>query len=355
MHIMLQTEQEDGGDNTGNKGNMQRRPRVYLTLVLTAPKHAVSAPHEMPTTATTLPAVKSYWGTPIAHVPSVVTAAERTGLWEAIRRLRTVTPSVLKSNFGGWQSDVHLCERASPLGDTMAATLRRYVYDTLVSVLQESLQASDCTTATDGRRADGQIGRGAKDIHIYADTRAQKTTHCTAADDLRAHFDVEVHECWAGVARAGQGNYAHVHPKADMSGVLYVAAPEHAGRLVFSDPRGLLAEVWGAPLRNRTWQRAEGHTPSTRDDALDTADAPDGVDVEVAVQPRAGDVVVFPSWLEHRVDAHMMDGATHGHRNSDVGDGRDAERVVVAFNARVTYKLPNTAQFQVHIPQRHQD
>lgn len=59
---------------------------------------------------------------------------------------------------------------------------------------------------------------------------------------MKPHFDVEIHEWWAGVSQAGQGNYAHVHPNSELSGVLYVDVPRNPGDLVFSDPRGLMAE-----------------------------------------------------------------------------------------------------------------
>ena len=46
-----------------------------------------------------------------------------------------------------------------------------------------------------------------------------RTTGDPSANALRPHFNVDIHEIWAGVSRAYQGNHPHVHPKSDISGV----------------------------------------------------------------------------------------------------------------------------------------
>lgn len=78
--------------------------------------------------------------------------------------------------------------------------------------------------------------------------------------------DVQV---WVGVLRGAERHRSHVHRHTDVSGTYYLDAPPGAGELVFHDPRGPLP-----PFQ---------HT--------------------VAVQPRTGELVMFPPWLVHEVEA----------------------------------------------------
>ena len=100
---------------------------------------------------------------------------------------------------------------------------------------------------------------------------------------------------WAVILRAGNGQGVHVHPYANISGVYYVEAPptllagtSDAGRICFHDPR---------PRANMNQLPRQ----ITRQ----------------SVAPVPGDLVVFPSWLEHSVPAFQGAG----------------ERICIAFNA----------------------
>lgn len=103
-------------------------------------------------------------------------------------------------------------------------------------------------------------------------------------------------EGWANVLRHGQYHSVHNHPNAFWSGVYYVtgnpdAGPEHpfSGRLELLDPRpgASLAYTEGTSLYGR-----------------------------VMVNPVAGQMVIFPGWLQHQV--HTFFGGS--------------ERLTVAFN-----------------------
>ncbi|EGD78706.1 hypothetical protein PTSG_01685 [Salpingoeca rosetta] len=74
-------------------------------------------------------------------------------------------------------------------------------------------------------------------------------------------------QAWATVHRGCMGHPQHTHPNNMVSGVFYVAVPEDAGPIVFSDPRGPYP----------------------------------GLDGTIVVQPKAGDLILFPSWLPHQV------------------------------------------------------
>jgi len=93
---------------------------------------------------------------------------------------------------------------------------------------------------------------------------------------------------WANVNRAGDLNRPHAHGGAFWSGVYWVndggAAddPSLGGLLQFSDPRGVLPQM------------AAPHLRFALDDCLSDGAAR-------SVQPRAGTLMLFPSWLVHEV------------------------------------------------------
>jgi uncharacterized protein (TIGR02466 family) len=102
---------------------------------------------------------------------------------------------------------------------------------------------------------------------------------------------------WAVKLRAGNWQGLHVHPGANISGVYYVAAPPSTleigkddGKISFYDPR---------PRANMNQLAAQ---ITRRREA-----------------PVPGDMVLFPSWLEHSVAAFQGAG----------------ERICIAFNAKL--------------------
>jgi len=102
---------------------------------------------------------------------------------------------------------------------------------------------------------------------------------------------------WGVILRAGNWQGHHVHAGANISGVYYVAAPPAAlaeggdeGKISFFDPR---------PRANM----AQLLTQKTRH----------------AEAPVPGDMVIFPSWLEHSVAPFQGEG----------------ERICIAFNVRL--------------------
>ena len=93
-----------------------------------------------------------------------------------------------------------------------------------------------------------------------------------------AVLDTEIHEAWVGINRPGSSNTVHLHPGSHISGVFYVSVPggggdgrPSGGRLTLHDPRGSVSPSWGGPF---------------------------------SISPGDGDLVVFPSWLEHHVEPH---------------------------------------------------
>jgi Putative 2OG-Fe(II) oxygenase len=106
---------------------------------------------------------------------------------------------------------------------------------------------------------------------------------------------------WANINRTGHGNEYHCHRGAYWSGVYYVddggidADPALGGELEFMDPRGpiatMLAPHLGVAMRG-------------------------GQSAGEQVRPKAGRMVMFPSWIMHQVRPYRG----------------TAERISIAFN-----------------------
>jgi uncharacterized protein (TIGR02466 family) len=79
---------------------------------------------------------------------------------------------------------------------------------------------------------------------------------------------------WANLIKAGGHHSGHIHPHSILSGTFYVEVPKGAGALRFEDPR--LPLMMAAPRRP---------------------------DLFVTVQPRAGMLLMWESWLRHEVVA----------------------------------------------------
>ena len=90
--------------------------------------------------------------------------------------------------------------------------------------------------------------------------------------------DCYITDCWANVCRRGESHRAHIHPNNVLSGVYYAAAPQGCGDIVFDDPRAqakvLIPDIVEPTLLNTH---------------------------EFRVEPKSGMLIVFPSWLTHRV------------------------------------------------------
>ena len=100
-------------------------------------------------------------------------------------------------------------------------------------------------------------------------------------------------DCWVNIMGRGATHGLHLHPLSTISGTYYVAAPPHSAGLKLEDPR--LERYMAAPPRragarkHRAW---------------------------VTLGVRAGQLVLFESWLRHEVAANPA----------------AAERVSVSFN-----------------------
>jgi uncharacterized protein (TIGR02466 family) len=108
---------------------------------------------------------------------------------------------------------------------------------------------------------------------------------------------------WAVINRPGDYNVPHNHNPNVISGTFYLRVPDgmQAGEIVFLDPRlNLNASV------TRTMQE-RGQLPPWNKTSISHA-------------PHLGDLLLFPSWLMHYVNAFTAPDP-------------EAERIVISFNA----------------------
>jgi uncharacterized protein (TIGR02466 family) len=95
---------------------------------------------------------------------------------------------------------------------------------------------------------------------------------------------------WVNLMSVAGHHPGHIHPHSIISGTLYVEAPKGAGAIRFEDPR--LPMMMAAPARQ--------------------PDAPEEQQAFVTVQPRAGILLLWESWLRHEV----LPGSGRGERLS---------------------------------------
>lgn len=91
-------------------------------------------------------------------------------------------------------------------------------------------------------------------------------------------------EGWVNLHDPGGYNMLHLHPNVLMSGTYYLRVPQGSGPITFRDPRPGVIHV---PYDGRGV-----HCKSYS-----------------SLQPVAGQLVVFPAWLEHQVETNASDSA----------------------------------------------
>ncbi len=101
-------------------------------------------------------------------------------------------------------------------------------------------------------------------------------------------------DCWLNVMPAGVVHSLHLHPASFISGTYYVELPKGVAALKVEDPR--LSRLMAAPPRR--------------------ARAPQPFRSFVEVPAKAGELVLFESWLRHEVPPARYTG----------------ERISISFN-----------------------
>ncbi len=102
--------------------------------------------------------------------------------------------------------------------------------------------------------------------------------------DKIAHRQIVMTGCWINVLGPGAAHRMHAHPNNYLSGVYYVQVQEGASTINFHDPRPQTAII----------------RPPVTELTADNAD-------QVVVRVDAGDLLLFPAWLSHSVDANASE------------------------------------------------
>jgi len=85
---------------------------------------------------------------------------------------------------------------------------------------------------------------------------------------------------WANINKGANYNLPHTHPNSTLSCVTYLEVP--GGALIMEDPRAI-----SRMTNNNTVSHDQGS--------------------EYVINPKQGDIIVFPSWLRHRVTPSFSD------------------------------------------------
>jgi uncharacterized protein (TIGR02466 family) len=123
---------------------------------------------------------------------------------------------------------------------------------------------------------------------VFADLQKQLDGHVRRfarqlAFDLSAGALV-CDSLWVNILYPGGHHSGHIHPHSVISGTYYVAVPKAAAAIRFEDPR--LAMMMAAPVRK--------------------LNAPQDQQRFVSVQPKAGQLLLWESWLRHEVPATLV-------------------------------------------------
>lgn len=205
--------------------------------------------------------IKGLFATPVAAVDIPDAAALNADLAARILKRRDETPSVQASNAGGWHSDRELAVWGGEPANTIL-----------------------------------DIAKGV----------ATKMTSDRNGNPVTPAWTINA---WANVNGNGEGNICHYHPGSMWSGTYYVAdggcATDESlgGEFEMLDPRGAGPGMYAPTLR---FSGADGASAGSAE----------------RLRPRAGMMLIFPSWLFHQVRPY---------RGTDL-------RISIAFNLGVSAK-----------------
>ena len=129
--------------------------------------------------------------------------------------------------------------------------------------------------------------QSARDLHNLSEfqtlTSLVKETVKSVLAFLKIGYDdFELTGCWANVNVVGSTHKMHSHPNNFLSGVYYVQTDEGSNTINFHDPR-IQTGIIRPPVTELTDQNTD----------------------QVVVRVKNGMFLLFPSWLQHSVDANQ--------------------------------------------------
>ncbi len=116
-----------------------------------------------------------------------------------------------------------------------------------------------------------------EELALEIDRHARKLARYLDMDLQDGHL--EMSSCWVNIMPTNTVHSLHLHPLSVLSGTYYVEVPKRASSIKFEDPR--LSKMMAAPPK----------LPNARPRNQQF----------VKLQPSAGQVVIWESWLRHEV------------------------------------------------------
>ncbi len=162
----------------------------------------------------------------------------------------------------------------------------------LKAELHEAVDAKILATLESIRRdlpelASGQGWQSDQTLHELEEFRDLVSCINNAAKSvlkfLRVGYDaIEITGCWANVLATGAAHKAHSHPNNFLSGVYYLRTHPGTDTINFHDPRNQTGII-RPPVVELTAENTD----------------------QVVVRVKNGTLLIFPSYLQHSVDANM--------------------------------------------------
>lgn len=121
-------------------------------------------------------------------------------------------------------------------------------------------------------------------------------------------YQIDADGWWFNIMKAGNSINVHSHsPGPVWSGVYYVTAPKGSGKICFTQNRTHIKESRKTKEGKKThYYKYIGHNFQ-----------------EVPYTPEPGMMLIYPSWLDHRVSMHSV----------------PAERIAVSFNLKYPFSI----------------
>lgn len=136
----------------------------------------------------------------------------------------------------------------------------------------------------------GSMGRLHRMSSTFGELRDRIDRHVRSfARSLEFDLDgraLEMTDCWVNVMDEMCAHPLHLHPTSTVSGTFYVKTPKNASSLRFEDPR--LASFMARPPHRTPVRKAN--------------------ETSVRYPAKAGNVILFESWLRHEVAANRAAG-----------------------------------------------
>ncbi len=139
------------------------------------------------------------------------------------------------------------------------------------------------TSVSDGYTSYASIAQLQKFSSTFSDLEKKINSHvkkfCKARNWSVSNQDIAMTDCWLNVMPKGLMHSWHLHPHSVVSGTVYIQCSKNAGGCIqFEDPR--LGLFMNAPH------------PKNNSDLF------------LSIQPKAGQILLFDSWLKHQVLPH---------------------------------------------------